>query len=609
MADVTVKLKAEDKASPVLKKFDKTTKNAKEELDRFGKTTKKAKEELERFSRATKKASKETNKTRVSFKSFDNATEKVRLGLSRLRNRLLLASFAVGLLGFAFKKIVSLSIIQEKAEAKLNQTLLSTKSVAGLTADELTKMASSLQSVTTFGDETIISAQALLLTFTNISKDAFPRAIELALDLSVAMGQDLKSSVIQLGKALNAPKEGISALSRVGIQFTEQQKSQIKALEKANKTFEAQTIIMDELAKQFGGQAQADAKDFGGQITQMSNAFGDLLESVGFFITESKNLKFIIPGLTKLFGFVAEKIKVMSKEAKAASGNLGLLNKAQTKLNDLQATLSASISFALSQMTEFSEKSRKALELEIDETKTLIILLQKRIDKAKADEAARLKAIQDAKDLIAKEKEVAKLKAENDKRAFEFFLAKERATEDIRNAELKAFEAQFEGEEKVIEKKKENIALTAQQMIGVNLLSGSINGLANGIARSAFEGENFGKTMENVFKQMAIEITALIIKMAIFRAFFPGGAEAGGFAGAIGSALGVFQTPAQGTRKVPGPSNLAVPAIVHGGETISRGQSSGGGLTINGNVFGGDAGMSELNQILSENKMRNGFEA
>ena len=115
--------------------------------------------------------------------------------------------------------------------------------------------------------------------------------------------------------------------------------------------------------------------------------------------------------------------------------------------------------------------------------------------------------------------------------------------------------------------------------------------------------------MKRVFVDMAKQIAALIIKMVIFRALFPGGAEAGGFAGAVGSALGVFQTPAQGTRTVPGPSNLQVPAIVHGGETISRGQSSGGGLTIIGNVFGGDAGMSELNQILSENKMRNGFEA
>ena len=55
---------------------------------------------------------------------------------------------------------------QEQAEAKLETVLQSTGYAAGVTSEELKNMASELQKVTTFGDEAIIEAQALLLTFT-----------------------------------------------------------------------------------------------------------------------------------------------------------------------------------------------------------------------------------------------------------------------------------------------------------------------------------------------------------------------------------------------------------------------------------------------------------
>ena len=62
----------------------------------------------------------------------------------------------------------------------------------------------------------------MLLTFTNIGKDVFPKATETMLDMATAMNsgmtpsaEQLKGVSIQLGKALNDPVEGISALSRV----------------------------------------------------------------------------------------------------------------------------------------------------------------------------------------------------------------------------------------------------------------------------------------------------------------------------------------------------------------------------------------------------------
>lgn len=62
----------------------------------------------------------------------------------------------------------------------------------------------------------------MLLTFTNIGKDTFPKATETLLDMATAMNggmapsaEALSAQAIQLGKALNDPIKGISALSRV----------------------------------------------------------------------------------------------------------------------------------------------------------------------------------------------------------------------------------------------------------------------------------------------------------------------------------------------------------------------------------------------------------
>lgn len=180
--------------------------------------------------------------------------------------------------GAVYKAVISATIEQERVTAQLEQRLRSTQGAAGLTRDELLDMASAMQQVTTYGDEAVIPAQSLLLTFTKIGREVFPRALETVLDMSTAMGQDLKSSAIQLGKALNDPIQGVAALSRVGVQFTEQQKEQIKTLVESGRTIDAQKVILAELETQMGGSARAARDTLGGSIQALKNAFGDLLE-------------------------------------------------------------------------------------------------------------------------------------------------------------------------------------------------------------------------------------------------------------------------------------------------------------------------------------------
>jgi len=186
---------------------------------------------------------------------------------------------------------------QEQAERQLEARLKSTGNAVGLSADALKRLASELQSVTTFGDEAILEMENLLLTFTKIGKDVFPAATEAALDMSTAFGQDLRSTAIQLGKALNEPVEGVSALRRVGVQLTDEQEKQIKKFVELNDIAGAQGIILAELATQTGGAARAAAQGTG-QIDQFKNMWGDLQETLGKLVIPV--LITIIDGFNKL---------------------------------------------------------------------------------------------------------------------------------------------------------------------------------------------------------------------------------------------------------------------------------------------------------------------
>jgi phage-related minor tail protein len=150
----------------------------------------------------------------------------------------------------------------QQVQAQLNAVLKSTGGVAGITAIQVNAYAEVMSKVTMFDDEAIVSAQSMLLTFTNIGSSVFPSATSAVLDMSQALGQDLQSSAIMLGKALQNPIMGVTALRRVGVNFTEEQQELIKFLVESGQLEEAQALILKELKTEFGGSAEAAGKTF-----------------------------------------------------------------------------------------------------------------------------------------------------------------------------------------------------------------------------------------------------------------------------------------------------------------------------------------------------------
>lgn len=223
---------------------------------------------------------------------------------------------ALGAVGVATGTFLKSSLDEaseaEKANADLAQTLQSTGGAAGMTMESLENLSQSMVANTTFSDDAVKSGESMLLTFTNIGQDVFPQATSAVLDFAQKMGTDPKEAALTLGKALNDPTDGLSKLTRSGVTFTDQQKEQITAMQAAGDTAGAQKIMLDELNKEFGGQASAAADTYEGKQKQLANTMTEVKETIGSALMPmlANLLKNITPIIQAVAKFVTDHPKI-----------------------------------------------------------------------------------------------------------------------------------------------------------------------------------------------------------------------------------------------------------------------------------------------------------
>lgn len=175
---------------------------------------------------------------------------------------------------------VKAAMESQDALGQVDAALKSMGTSAGRTSDQLQGLASGIMRQSLFDDDDILrKVTANLLTFGNVAGEQFDRAQQAAVDLAARMGTDLQSATILVGKALNDPVKGLGALKKAGIQFTDQQKDQITAMVAAGDAAGAQSIMLKELERQFGGSAKA-ARD-ANPLAAMQQSFADFQETVG----------------------------------------------------------------------------------------------------------------------------------------------------------------------------------------------------------------------------------------------------------------------------------------------------------------------------------------
>jgi len=218
----------------------------------------------------------------------------------------------------------------QKVTAQTEAVLKSTGGAANVTSKEIEDLAGSLSKKTGVDDEAIQSGENLIATFTNIrneageGNDVFTQTTKAALDMSVAMGTDMKSASMQLGKALNDPVAGLSKLTKVGVTFTAAQKDQIKALAESGDTLGAQKVILQELNKEFGGSAEAQATALGKAKVSVDN----MAESVGGALAPA------LESAASALGFLADGFSGLPSSVQTAVLGLGLATVAAVKWGD-----------------------------------------------------------------------------------------------------------------------------------------------------------------------------------------------------------------------------------------------------------------------------------
>lgn len=236
------------------------------------------------------------------------------------------AALGVGIAAAAIMGTKEL-MAEEKAAAAIANTLRSTGNAAGTTTKHLTDMAAALQAQTGLQDDAVMSASNLLLTFTKISNNnpdkMFDKAVRATADLSVQFGKSLPSAAIMVGKALNNPVQGITALSRAGIQFTKEQKEQIKTLVESGRVLDAQRMIMRELQTQVGGAAKTFGETRAGQVEKLKRSFEEMSEEVA---------SSLLPAFDKIAPVLTQSLKAVAPVlANVATSVAGLV---QTLIND-----------------------------------------------------------------------------------------------------------------------------------------------------------------------------------------------------------------------------------------------------------------------------------
>jgi hypothetical protein len=269
------------------------------------------------------------------------------------------AILAAGLGAAAFKFVEA-----GEASATANARILQINESMGLFGDQakgvtdrLVKLAEATALNTGVDQNAIKLTQAKLLTFKELAATAdqvggaFDRATMAAIDMAAAGFGEAESNAVQLGKALNDPIKGITALTRSGITFTAEEKKLIETLVNSGKTLEAQDLILKAIETQVGGTAEAtanasDKMRIGFKLVseQIGTALLPLFEELVSFLQTS-----VIPQMAGLSDFISrnsEAIKIFAIALVGIVATLGTLSLVIKAVNIVMTTFNAIVKIA-----------------------------------------------------------------------------------------------------------------------------------------------------------------------------------------------------------------------------------------------------------------------
>jgi hypothetical protein len=242
-------------------------------VDDVGDKTEYAAERAEHMERATRGATRAQRMFNASARASAGGMRVFGMGLGGIGTLMGVAGVAG-----AARKMGEEVQESNKAMALTRARIKSTGGAAGVTSKHIERLSGSVSKMIGRDDEAIQANANMLLTFKNVKAEGgiFDRAVVSAQDLATDFGS-AESATKMLGKALQDPAVGMTALGRAGVTFTEQQKDQIEALQESGDLLEAQKIIMREVESQVGGSAKSQRT----AIERLTTGYDNLMESLG----------------------------------------------------------------------------------------------------------------------------------------------------------------------------------------------------------------------------------------------------------------------------------------------------------------------------------------
>ena len=276
---------------------------------------------LEKIKEATKPASEElvalnAASEELHDKFHELSSEAGTLGsfLSKLGPAGLIAAAAVGAFAYAAEHAIEESEKFEQAQRKLQAVLTATGNAAGLSKHELTELAETYEHTTLFTAEQVQQSEAILLTYQKIHSDVFGQALKATLDISSLFDNDLTSAARAVGRALEDPINGLTAITRQGAALDPVVKENIKNLAEMGDTAGAQKLVLEALAHSVGGQAEAQNQGLTGASNALSKSIGELSRAFGENATDSKLLEGFINKLAGAFQNLREQVRPTAEE-------------------------------------------------------------------------------------------------------------------------------------------------------------------------------------------------------------------------------------------------------------------------------------------------------
>ena len=241
----------------------------------------------------------------------------------------------------------------EKAGRQLDAVIASTGRSSEITKDAVLKMATGFATNTEFSKSSIVQMETLLLQYTNLGKDVLPVASQAILDFAARMGSDPVSSARALGMALQEPENGISRLRSMGVKFSEDQKKVIENMAKTGDVAGAQSKILEQLNKQYGGAAAANMDTFSKLQKQVELSTTAVQKAIGKLLVEAIEpyMAKLIP-IIKLIGDLLTGQKNLTTEVDKLSKQFPVLGGAINSIMLIYTKLKTTVDTILKQILE-----------------------------------------------------------------------------------------------------------------------------------------------------------------------------------------------------------------------------------------------------------------